>query len=110
MNRFRKGLLGEWRAAWYLRFRGMKVLAKRYRTAHGEIDLVCRDGKTTVFVEVKYRPQGKMGEGLAAVTAEKRRHLQYAATLYLRQFPAEDVRFDVVEITAAGVQHLKNAF
>ncbi len=110
MNVFKKGLLGEWRAAWYLRFRGIKILEKRYRTAHGEIDLIGRDGKTTVFVEVKYRPRGKMGEGFDAVNARKRGHIRYAAALYLQKHPAEDVRFDVVEISSGGVRHLKNAF
>ena len=51
-----------------------------------------------------------MGEGVLAVSREKRGHLRYAAQVYLKNYPAGPVRFDVIEITAAGLRHLKNAF
>ena len=107
---FSAGLLGEWQAARYLKRQGMRILEKRFRTAHGEIDLIARDGETLVFIEVKSRPRGKMGEGVQAVNREKRGHLRYAAEIYLKNQPAVPVRFDVVEITASGLRHLKNAF
>ena len=109
-NAFSAGLLGEWQAARYLKHQGMQILAKRFRTAHGEIDLIARDGETLVFIEVKSRPRGKMGEGALAVNREKQGHLRYAAQVYLQSHPAHRVRFDVVEITASGLRHLKNAF
>ena len=104
------GLIGEWQAARYLKRRGMRILEKRYRAAHGEIDLIAKDQDTLVFIEVKSRPRGKMGEGAQAVNREKRRHLRFAAGQYLQSHPAHAVRFDVIEITAAGLRHLKNAF
>lgn len=110
MNIWEKGFFGEWRAARYAKGRGMRILEKRYRTAHGEIDLIARDGAEIVFIEVKYRPKGKMGEGAAAVHYKKKQHLRYSAAYYLKSHPAERIRFDVMEISAAGIRHIKNAF
>ena len=110
MNIRETGLLGEIRAAAYLRRRGMRILARRYRTAHGEIDLIAREGTTLVFVEVKTRPRGRLDSGLAAVNAEKRGHIRYAAREYLRTHGQAAFRFDVIEISAAGLRHMKNAF
>jgi len=110
MSSFLTGLRGERRAARYLRRQGMRILEKRYRARHGEIDLIARDGDAVVFVEVKARPRGNAGDGLTAVNGEKRRHLRYAAACYLQSHPADGVRFDVVEITSAGISHIKNAF
>lgn len=110
MNGFKTGLWGERRAALYLLFHGMRILERRWRAPHGEIDLIARDGDCTVFVEVKSRPRGEAGDGLMAVNAEKRRRLRYAAEAYLAAHPAHQVRFDVVEITADGLRHMKNVF
>ena len=104
------GLLGEWQAARYLKRQGIKILHHRYRTAHGEIDLIGRDGDTIVFVEVKSRPGGKIGEGALKVNREKQSHLRYAARRYLMDHQDGPVRFDVVEISAAGLRYIKNAF
>ena len=41
---------------------------------------------------------------------EKRRHLRYAAARYLKEHPSDALRFDVIEISAAGLRHIKNAF
>lgn len=106
---FLSGLFGEGQAARYLKKQGMRILDRRYRTAHGEIDLIARDGDTLVFVEVKNRPRGTIGEGAAAVNRDKKRHLRYAAKAYLSENPCERVRFDVVEITAAGIRHIPGA-
>ena len=107
---FETGLQGEKQAAAYLKKSGMRILHSRYRTPHGEIDLIAKDQDTLVFVEVKTRPNGAEGTGLMAVNAKKRGHLRYAAMCYLQQHPCEQVRFDVIEISAAGLRHMKNAF
>ena len=104
------GLLGEWRAAKYLKQQGMRILEKRYHAGRCEIDLIALEGDTLVFVEVKTRPQGMLTEGARAVNQEKRRHLFTAAQVYLSSHPAQNVRFDVIEISAAGVRHIRNAF
>lgn len=106
---FLTGLIGEREAARFLKRQGMRILARRYRTAHGEIDLIARDGDTLVFVEVKARAKGRIDEGAQAVNREKKRHLRYAAQAYLSGHPSERVRFDVVEITAAGIRHIPDA-
>lgn len=51
----RRGRRGEALAAWYLRFKGWRVLAQRVKTPRGEIDLVARRGSTLAIVEVKWR-------------------------------------------------------
>ena len=107
---FEIGLRGEGQAAAYLKRQGMRILEKRFRTPHGEIDLIARDRDILVFVEVKARPSGTEGDGLLAVNAKKRGHLRYAAQVYLQAHPWEQVRFDVIEISAAGLHHIKNAF
>lgn len=108
MNAFESGLLGEWRAERFLKAQGMKILKRRFRTRHGEIDLIAKDRETTVLIEVKYRPKGSPGDGLSAIGAEKKKRLRYAAAQYLKAHPAPSVRFDAVEISAAGIRHLKN--
>lgn len=110
MNIFHIGLAGEIKAARHLKKLGFRILQKNYRTPHGEIDLIAMDGDTLVFVEVKNRPAGKMGDGISAVDGQKRKHLRYAAKCYLAAHPAAAARFDCVEITSSGLRHVSNAF
>ncbi len=110
MNIVTLGLLGEWKAERTLKKKGMRILARRYRAGRDEIDLIARDGDMLVFVEVKYRPKGQMGDGAAFVTRQKKCHIIRAACHYLAAHPSPVYRFDVVEITAAGVRHIQNAF
>jgi putative endonuclease len=109
------GNRGERAAARYLRRRGLRVLARGYRTRHGEIDLIARDGDTLVFVEVKARRRGVPAE---AVTDEKQRRITLAALHFLRKHGLLEVRcrFDVVAIVwpdgrgEPEIQHIPNAF
>lgn len=109
---YEAGLRGEDLARAWLEARGMTFVEGRFRAGRGEIDLVMRDGETLVLVEVKYRPGGRAGDGLTAVTPAKRQRFISAAAGYLAQREAGDVpvRFDVVEITADGVRHIPDAF
>lgn len=104
------GLTGEWKAAQHLKKMGMHILHKRYRTPHGEIDIIAMDGDTLVFVEVKARPSGRMGDGLHAIDTQKKKRLLYAAQHYLSSHPGTRARFDAVEITSSGLRHIPNAF
>ncbi len=112
MRQYDSGLRGEAQAEAYLTGLGYVTAARRYRGGDGEIDLILRDGETLVFVEVKARPAGQAGEGLAAVTPAKQRRMTHAALQYLTEREAFGcpVRFDVVEITAAGLRHVPDAF
>lgn len=111
-NQYNRGLSGEQAAEEYLCRLGMCVIGRRYRGADGEIDLIMQDGETIVFVEVKSRPESQRGSGLMAVTPVKQRRMTHAAMCFLveREYLDRAVRFDVVEISRAGVLHVPNAF
>ncbi len=111
------GLEGERLAEQHLRRGGLKVLARRFGTPAGELDLVCAAGKTIVFVEVKTRSGAFAGAPHEAVTAEKQRKLGVAARWFLRRRGLEDrpCRFDVVSVILADgqaprIQHFEDAF
>lgn len=94
------GKLGENLACAALKARGYAIIATRYRTRLGEIDIVARDSGTTVFVEVKARAGDEFGGAAAAVTAWKQRKVALMAMDYLGRHRLEDqpCRFDVVTI------------
>ena len=94
------GELGEELAVRELTARGYAILARRYRTRHGEIDLVAQDGRTIVFIEVKVRLSGEFGHAAEAVSPQKQRRLVSMAGDYLARHQLGDrpCRFDVVAI------------
>ena len=98
------GKTGEDRAVAELERRGYAILARRYRTKHGEIDIVARDGETTVFVEVKARATAEFGTAAEAVTRRKQRQLASMAPGLPRAHDLTNVpcRFDVVAIDGVG--------
>jgi len=98
------GKSGEALAVEELERRGYAILARRYRTRHGEIDIVARDGETTVIVEVKARATDEFGSAAEAVTPRKQRRLVAMAVDYLARHDLADCpcRFDVVAIDEAG--------
>jgi putative endonuclease len=94
------GKAGEDLACAELRRRGYAILARRYRTRRGELDIVARDGDTLVFVEVKARRATGYGTPQEAVTWEKRRRLAAMADDFLARarLGAVPCRFDVVAV------------
>jgi putative endonuclease len=97
----RTGRLGERLAARHLRRNGYKVLYRNFRPPHGgEIDIVCREKKTLVFVEVKTRSADGLGRPADAVDAEKEEALIRGAQAWLRllKAPETPVRIDIVEV------------
>ncbi|HET7716397.1 MAG TPA: YraN family protein [Bauldia sp.] len=108
----RAGRRAELIAAWFLRLKLYRVLARRYRTPVGEIDLIVRRGRTIAFVEVKQRPSE--GEGFEAVRPAAARRIARAADFWLGAHPAAvglDCRFDiVVAIPGRRPRHLVSAF
>lgn len=103
-----KGLRGEKTAERFLKKEGLRLLERRWRCAGGEADLIMRDGDTVVFVEVKYRPEGREGDGVSAVTDDKMRRLSRCADAYMTRFPDLFARIDILEITSDGPRHLKD--
>jgi putative endonuclease len=98
------GKLGEDLACGELTRRGYAILARRYRTRFGEIDIVARDDSVLVFVEVKARRSLRCGRAVEAVTRWKRRRLAAIALDYLARANRLDARcrFDVVAIDGIG--------
>ena len=108
---YAKGLAGEAGAIAYLQKRGMVLLVQRYRSPFGEIDAVMTDGETLVFVEVKARRSQSRGAGLVAVDVRKQRKIIQTARQYIGEHACTSaMRFDVVEWTAEGFQHIEDAF
>lgn len=110
------GKLGEDLACAELSRREYAILARRYRTRFGEIDIVARDRETTVFVEVKTRDGDSFGDGAEAVTAWKQRRVAAMAVDYVSRHRLHDrpCRFDVVAIdvstTPPRIEVYVNAF
>ena len=104
MQRQTLGKQGEDLAVAELERRGYEVLARRYRSRHGEIDIVARDGQTIVFVEVKAKETAIFGTAAAAVTLDKQRRVISMAVDYLarNRLTRRPCRFDVVTIDGIG--------
>lgn len=100
-----------------LRRKGYKILGRNVRSSVGELDLVAKDGKVLVFVEVKARQTEAMGGAIHAVDGRKRAKLIKLASLYLAQrgLVAPVCRFDVVVCRggrerSGQLEHIQNAF
>ncbi|MBO6553871.1 MAG: YraN family protein [Roseitalea sp.] len=95
----RRGHAGETRAAWLMRLKGFRIVARRYKCRAGEIDLIARRGDLVAIVEVKARPS--LGEAMDAVTAHTARRIIGATDHWLAGQPDHgrlSVRFDLVAI------------
>src|SRR5438132_10646928 len=94
------GKTGEDLACAELERHGYAIVARRYRRRGGELDIVARDGKTIVFVEVKARESRAFGAAAEAVTRLKRQRITGLAVDYLMRHHLSDCpcRFDVVSI------------
>ncbi|HEY5597871.1 MAG TPA: YraN family protein [Kiloniellales bacterium] len=107
-----RGRRAELMAAWWLRLKGYRILARGFRVPVGEIDLIARRGRTLALVEVKARPD--LATAHAAIGPRQRRRVARAAASFLQRNPALaecDVRFDVV-LLAPGrrPRHLAGAW
>lgn len=98
----------------WLERKGLHFIAANVRERGGEIDLIMRDGKTTVFIEVRYRRSSAFGGAAASVTRNKQRKLLQAARLWLARhngsFDTVDCRFDVLAFTGNDIEWFRNAF
>ncbi|MDR2220257.1 MAG: YraN family protein [Methylobacillus sp.] len=109
----KNGAAAEQLAATWLQRQGLKLLTANYHCRFGEIDLVMRDGKQTVFVEVRLRSHGAFGGAAASITPAKQQKLIRAAEHYLMQHGLTSCRFDAVlldELSTDSIVWLKNAF
>ena len=114
----RSGARGEKLAARFLRHNGYKVLHRNFRgRTGGEIDIVCRDKDTLVFVEVKTRGSEEFGRPFEAVRADQQRRISRGGLAWLRMLDNPEIlfRFDVVEVVVGEngkprFELIKNAF
>jgi putative endonuclease len=109
---FRLGLSAESRAAMLLIAKGYRIVARRWKTPFGEIDIVARRRQVLVFAEVKARERAN--DAAEAVTQRNKRRIVAAAELWLAHHPDDaqrDIRFDVMLVTPGRMpQHIANAF
>lgn len=106
-----RGKLGEVRAEQYLGEKGYEILARNVVCPGAEIDLIARDDRCIVFVEVKTRT-GSFLSGREAVTPAKQKRICRGAMYYLMRngLMNRQARFDVIEIQGERVTHIENAF
>jgi putative endonuclease len=110
------GELGERIAERWLRRHGWRVVQRRFRSGHRDIDLVIEQEGTVAFVEVKARRGQRFGDPVEAVNWSKQRELARSAAVWIDRHgrPSESYRFDVVGVLVEGervrIRHIPNAF
>jgi putative endonuclease len=117
-RRLNLGRGGEDAAVAYLEKNGYRILARGFRFLRGEIDIIARDGKTIIFLEVKTRAGAGFGSPEEAVTASKQRRIRRMAEGFLmkgRIATDTPCRFDVISLRLGDdgvpeVRHIKDAF
>ena len=110
------GEVGERVAERWLTRHGWRVLQRRFRNGHRDIDLIVERDSTIAFVEVKARRDERFGGPLEAVNWRKQRELARSAMVWIDRHgrPAESYRFDVIGVIVEGsrvrVRHVQDAF
>lgn len=112
------GDIGEQKAKEYLIEKGFVFIQSNYRCRLGEIDLIFKDKKTLVFVEVKSRSTSFFGGGQMAVNYKKQRTIINVAQFYLKEKKISIfktiMRFDIVSVEGdefnSNIKHYRNAF
>lgn len=110
------GEMGERVAERWLRSHGWRVLQRRFRNGHRDIDLVAERDGTVAFVEVKARRGARFGDPVEAVHWRKQRELARSAAVWIDRHgrPNDSYRFDVIGVLMEGnsvrIKHIENAF
>ncbi len=109
---FRAGISAESRAAAFLLAKGYRILARRWKSPLGEIDIVARRRRLLIFVEVKAR--ASLDEAAEVVTPRQRSRIAAAAEIWLARHPDEsvqDIRFDAMLVAPGKLpRHIPAAF
>lgn len=111
--RQRIGMAAEELAARHLLAQGLRILERNFRVRGGEIDLIAKDGKSLVFVEVRLRTRNDFGGAGASITPQKQQRIILAARHYLQTHGEQACRFDCVlleSLDAKAVEWIKGAF
>lgn len=115
-SKIRTGKQGEDIAIRHLQKLGYQILERNYRCPLGEIDIVAREGKAIIFVEVKSRKTEAFGEPEQAVGKAKQKKMSLLSLYYLEQnrCSSRDARFDVVAVkmlpSGTEIKLIRNAF
>ena len=109
------GKMGEELAVNYLIEKGYEILERNWHNIHKEIDIIAKDGKFLVIVEVKTRQSDEYGEPDLAVTKRKQRMLIAAANAYITRNKLDvETRFDIISIILKDsepvIEHIEDAF
>ena len=111
-RRYRLGQYAQIICVWHLRLRGYRILARRFKTPVGEIDIAARRGKMVAFIEVKARPTTAMA--MESISLRQRKRIRRAAEAFLAAHPALtscDLRFDIMPVTPwAAPGHVTDAW
>jgi len=109
---FQLGLSAESRAAAFLIAKGFRILARRFRSPVGEIDIVARRRSLLVFVEVKAR--GRLDEAAESLSPRQQRRIAAAAEAWLATHGSggfRDIRFDAILVAPGKLpRHIPGAF
>lgn len=109
---FRLGISAESRAAFFLLAKAYRIVARRWKTPFGEIDIVARRRRDLVFVEVKARD--RLDDAAESVTERSRQRIVAAAEMWLAHRPQDaqcNIRFDVILMAPGKMpRHIVNAF
>ncbi len=108
----RSGHIAEWVACGWLMMKGYRLIARRYKTKRGEIDLIMRRGRTLVFIEVKARR--RHDDAAYSIHSTNQQRVMRAAEWFIQAHPLYqhcDFRFDAVLISCYYLpHHLRHAF
>jgi putative endonuclease len=106
------GKLGEDIASKHILDNRYKLIDRNFRTKHGEIDVIAKDGKFLVFIEVKTRRGTKFGYPREAVDWNKQTKIKNMASLYLAKNKLWNcnIRFDVIEVILDEFDQVKSIF
>ena len=117
INHLDKGKFGEDKACKYLKKKGYKIVERNYRLKFAEIDIIAKDEKTYVFVEVKTRKLGSVIPACVSVNFKKQQKIMKASCCYLAGKNIKPPRrYDIIEVYTDEklknyeINHIKNAF
>ncbi|MCL1147522.1 YraN family protein [Shewanella sp. 10N.261.52.F9] len=110
-NTNNQGQIAEYKARQYLEQQGLSFVEQNVRYRFGEIDIIMKDGKDWVFVEVKYRSPSRYGGAVNALSTAQTQRIRKAASHYIQINRIDAIcRFDVIAADPNGIQWIRDAF
>ncbi|MDE7379935.1 MAG: YraN family protein [Clostridia bacterium] len=105
------GFWGERKAASFLKKAGYKIIERNYRCPFGEVDIIAEKEDTVAFIEVKTRSSDYFGAPNEAVDNKRKQRYRNCVNFYFAHRQIDfTVRFDIIEVTKEGINHIENAF